>query len=104
MGSRKPIAKITVLAGPGHPFSPSVDGKDWFGPGVHRIYNVDDLERVKAAIPARQMRVREYPRILDVPGDSAKPRKEKGTDDKPRAEDGEMTDSPKTKKKGAKKK
>lgn len=64
----KPIAKVTVLAtGPTHYLNLPVAGKTSFTPGSSLlVYDQEDLDAIKAAIPSSQLKVREFPHILDA--------------------------------------
>lgn len=66
--SKKPIAKVLVLDGPTHFLTLPVAGQVAFSARTSvPIYSAEDLAFVKGAIPAGQMRVREFPRMLDAP-------------------------------------
>jgi hypothetical protein len=63
----KPIAKVVVLAaGPTHCLGLPVAGPKTLIPGSSLlVYDVADLEAIKRAVPASQLKIREFPRILD---------------------------------------
>lgn len=71
--SRKPIAKVLVLDGPTHthvlPSDEQAEARKAtaFVPRTSiLIYETQDLEFVKRVLPAGQVRLREFPRSLDV--------------------------------------
>ena len=63
----KPIAKVVVLAtGPTHCLRLPVAGpKNLIPGGSILVYDVADLEAIKKAVPAAQLKIREFPRLLD---------------------------------------
>lgn len=65
--SRKPIAKVLVLDGPTHTHVLPKDGYTAFVPRTSiLIYETEDLEFIKRVLPGGQIRLREFPRSLDI--------------------------------------